>query len=201
MGDVVVVEGGPESWTELVDLVKSDLFRYTGRVSAKAFLVQAAFTPGFKYTLWMRTCGWLRRGRVTKRVLFPPAKAVLLHYRYKYGIAIPEYTRIGRGFYINRFGGIFVHGDVVIGDNCNLSQGALLAEKNGGARAGTPVLGDRVYLAAHAKVIGGVTVGDDVAVGTDALVTKDVEAGATVVGSPARVLDHTGSANYINRQV
>lgn len=193
-------EGGPQSVAQLRALLRSDLMRYTGRVSTRDFVVKILFEPGFKYTSWMRLCGYLRRNPLLLRTAYPPAKLVLLHYRYKYGIAIPDYTRVGKGFCITRFGGIFIHGDAVIGDNCNISSGTVLAVKNGGAHAGAPVLGDRVYLGHGAKVIGSVTIGDDVAIGTSSVVTKSVAAGCTVAGIPAKQVSDRGSQDYINRQ-
>src|SRR3546814_13931504 len=68
----------------------------------------------------------------------------LLRCRYKYVIAIPEYTVIGPGLFINRFGGIYVNGDAVIGAYANLTHGAMLGQVNRGERAGSPILGDRL---------------------------------------------------------
>lgn len=192
---------GPRDVAHLVALVRSDLYRYAGTTSPKAFVQHGLFTPGFKYSAWMRLCGLLRSRPVLRRVAFPPAKLVLLHYRYKYGIAIPEYTRVGPGLYIGRFGGIMVNGDSVIGRNCNLTHGVTLGQTNRGGRLGSPVLGDRVYLGAGCKVIGAVHLGDDVAVGANAVVTKDAPAGSVLVGVPARVVATTGSAGYVNRTV
>lgn len=192
---------GPCSFAELRVLIRSDLFRYAGNTGPRAWLVHGLFTPGFKYTSWMRLCGLLRSRPVLRRVAFPPAKLVLLHYRYKYGIAIPEYTRVGAGLYIARFGGVMVNGDAVIGRNCNISHGVTLGQINRGGHLGSPVLGDRVYLGAGAKVLGAVRLGDDVAVGANAVVTKDAPAGSVLVGVPARVVATTGSAGYVNRTV
>lgn len=55
-----------------------------------------------------------------------------------------------------------------------------------------PIIGDRVHIAAGAKVIGGVTIGNDVVVGANAVVVKDVPDGCTVVGVPARVVKRYG---------
>ena len=55
-----------------------------------------------------------------------------------------------------------------------------------------PVIGDRVKIAAGAKVIGGVTLGNDVTVGANAVVVKDVPDGCTVVGVPARIVKRYG---------
>jgi serine O-acetyltransferase len=97
------------------------------------------------------------------------------------GISISSTAEIGPGLYIGHFGGIFVGAGVRIGEDCNLSQQVTL----GLAASGSPVLGDRVYVAPGAKVSGAVTVGDDARIGANAVVVRDVDPGATAVGVPA----------------
>lgn len=188
-------------WSEVRRHLAADLYRYEGKISAKAFLRHVLFTPGFSYTFWMRLCGYFKVKPWARRLLFYHlSKLVLLHLRYKYGIAIPEYTKVGPGLFINRFGGIMVNGDAVIGANCNLTHGCMLGQANRGPRAGSPILGDRVFLAAGAKVIGRVRLGDDCVVGANAVVAKDVPPRAVMVGIPARAISFDGSDGYVNRQ-
>lgn len=188
--------------SELLWLLRCDLYRYAGKTGAGAFWRHFLFTPGFKYTVWMRTCGYLKVKWWGKALLlYPFFKFMLLRVRYKYGIAIPEYTRIGPGFFINRFGGIYFGGDVIIGANVNVTHGVVLGYTNRGPRLGAPIVGDRVFLGAGAKVIGRIALGDDCAVGANAVVTKDVPANAVVGGIPAKILSMEGSAGYINRQI
>ncbi len=192
--------GCAKSFRELRFLLSADLYRYAGKVSVGAFIRHYAVTPGYKYTVLMRACGYLKlkpAARITG--LFHVAKWMLLRARIRYGIAIPEYTVIGPGLFINRFGGIYVHGDVVIGSNVNITHGTMLGLVNRGPRAGTPIIGDGVFLAARCNVIGRVTVGDGAAVGVAAVVTRDVPSGATVAGIPAKIVNMEGSAGYINR--
>lgn len=195
------MRGCARSIRHLVWLLGCDLYRYAGRKSIAAFTRHFLFTPGYKYTVWMRGCGYLRTKSWAKvLLLYPLAKLMLLRCRYKYGIAIPEYTQIGPGFYINRFGGIMVNGDSVIGANCNLTHGAMLGQANRGARAGSPILGDRVFVAAGAKIVGRVSIGNDCVIGANAVVTKDLPCSAVAGGIPAAVISLDGSAGYVNRQ-
>lgn len=193
--------GCSRSLRSLVALLQADLYRYAGRVDALSFWRHFLFTPGYKYTVIMRGCGYLRTRRFKAFGLYPLFKLWLLRCRYKYGIAIPEYTVVGPGLFINRFGGIYVNGDAVIGANANLTHGTMLGQSNRGERAGSPILGDRVFLAAGCKVIGRVHLGDDCAVGANAVVTKDVPERGVVGGIPARLLSSAGSDGYINRLV
>ena len=182
-------------------MLKADLFRYAGKADFKSFLRHFLFTPGYKYTVWMRTCGYLRVQRWAKWNLYLLVKYILLRCRYKYGIVIPEYTVIGPGLFINRFGGIYVNGDAIIGRNVNFTHGIMLGQQNRGSLMGSPIIGDRVFLAAGSKVIGRVKVGNGAVVGANAVVTKDVPENAVVGGIPAKVLSMAGSEGYINRRV
>jgi hypothetical protein len=58
---------------------------------------------------------------------------------------------------------------------------------------GSPVIGDRVYIGAHASVLGPVPIGDDAFLGTRALVLRDREPGAVAVGVPADVIEPTSA--------
>jgi len=106
------------------------------------------------------------------------------------GISVPASAEIGPGFYIGHFGGIIVHPRTVMGEGCSIGQGVTIGTQGLG-RDAVPVLGDRVYVGAGAKVLGGVRVGDDVAIGANAVVTRDVPSGVSAVGVPARVVVRT----------
>jgi serine O-acetyltransferase len=190
--------GCARSVRDLQALLGADLYRYAGAINARAFWRHFLFTPGYKYTVWMRACGYFKLKRWALP-LYVFTKWMLMRCRYKYGIAIPEYTVIGPGLFINRFGGVMINGDVVIGANCNITHGAMLGQSNRGANAGSPILGDRVFLAAGSKVIGRVVIGDDAVVGANAVVTKDVPPKAVVGGIPAKIISNEGSAGYVNR--
>ncbi len=82
--------GCPVSFAKLKALLAADLYRYAGRVSFGAFAKHYAFTPGYKYTVLMRTTGWLKLKPAKAFGLYPFAKWLLLRARYKYGFAIPE---------------------------------------------------------------------------------------------------------------
>jgi serine O-acetyltransferase len=127
------------------------------------------------------------------------ARFVLGHYRYKYGISIPPDTKIGSGFYIGHFGGIVVNSNCVIGNNCNISQGVSLGKANRGKNKGFPVLGNNIYIGPGAKIVGAVRIGDNVAIGANCVVTKNIPNNSVVVGIPGRVISSKGAEGYVNR--
>ena len=97
-----------------------------------------------------------------------------------WGIDIPRSARIGPGFYIGHFSGIFVSAHAVIGRNCFISQGVTIGVGGSGDKRGVPVLGDNVYLDAGCKLFGRITLGDNVTVGANAVVHRSLAAGAKV---------------------
>lgn len=185
-------------WNEYVFLVKSDLYRYFGKVSVHLFLYQLLINPGFKYSFWMRTCFYFVNHFATKYSLFILSRMVLLHYEYKYGISISYRTPVGSGFYIGHVGGIVVNVGSAIGKNCNISHDVTLGQANRGDKQGCPTIGDNVYIGPGAKIIGNVYVGNGVAVGANCVVTKDVPDHKVVAGIPGKIISDRGSDSYIN---
>lgn len=182
-------------------VLAADLYRYGGATGAKDFLRHYLFTPGYRYTVLMRVTGWLALKPAGALGFYPLFKLLLLRARYKFGIAIPEYTLIAPGFFINRFGGVYFNGDAIVGSNANITHGTMLGQANRGKFMGSPILGRRVFLGAGAKVVGRIRVGDDTSVGSNAVVTKDVVDQGVVGGVPAKLLSTAGSEGYVNRQV
>ncbi len=104
-----------------------------------------------------------------------------------YGIELPCEAKIGRHFTIEHSGSIVVSGDAVFGDGCVIRQGVTVGLRHRGKR-GSPVVGDRVDIGAGAKLLGPIRIGNDVAIGANAVVLTDVPDGCIAVGVPARVL-------------
>jgi len=121
-------------------------------------------------------------------------------YIVKYGIEIPREAKIGYGFWISHYGGIILNGSVVIGNNCNISQGVTIGIGGRGDKRGNPVIGDNVYIGPGAKVFGKIRIGNNAAIGANAVVTKDVPDNATVGGIPATVINMKGSDGMINNR-
>jgi serine O-acetyltransferase len=111
------------------------------------------------------------------------------------GIYLNPTTRIGPGFYISHFGGIWINPMVVIGSRCTISHGVTIGAPL--PERGAPVLGDRVWIGAGAVITGPVRIESGVVVGANSLVTSSLPENAVAVGVPARVVAHTGSANLL----
>lgn len=126
---------------------------------------------------------------------------MLRHYSYKFGIDIPYNTNIGRGFYIGHFGSIVVNGKATIGSNVNISQGVTIGQSNRGPRKGVATIGNCVYIGPGAKIVGNVKIGNNVAIGANCVVTKDIPDNAVVAGIPGEVLSMNGAECYVDRMI
>jgi serine O-acetyltransferase len=109
--------------------------------------------------------------------------------RFLTGIEIHPGAKIGRRVFLDHGLGIVIGETTEIGDDCTIYQGVTLGGTSlykGVKRH--PTLGKGVVVSAGAKVLGGFTVGDGARVGSNAVVLKEIPAGATAVGIPARIL-------------
>ena len=104
------------------------------------------------------------------------------------GIEIHPGARIGRRFFIDHGMGVVIGETAEIGDDCTLYHGVTLGGTSWQKGKRHPTLGNDVVIGAGAKVLGPLTIGDGVRIGSNAVVLKDVEAGATVVGVPGRIV-------------
>lgn len=113
------------------------------------------------------------------------------------GCEFPNKAEIGKGLFIPHAQGIIIHGDVKMGENCNLSQDVTIGIGGRADKRGTPKLGDRVFVGAGARVFGAIAIGNDVAIGANAVVTKDLPDNAVAVGVPAKVVSYKGSQDFV----
>jgi serine O-acetyltransferase len=148
----------------------------------------------YRFSYWVRTEVKLPIGRQLLQAI-----GVVWHKLIEIttGIDLPSRATIGKGLYIPHFGEIIVHCSTTIGDYCTLSQGVTTGQAGRGDKLGVPTIGNRVYIAPGVKIIGAVTIGDDVAIGANAVVVKDLPDRAVAVGVPAKVISHEGSAEFI----
>ena len=118
-----------------------------------------------------------------------PARFISHVARFFSGIEIHPGATIGRRVFIDHGMGVVIGEMAEIGDECTIYQGVTLGGTSivKGAKR-HPTLGRGVIIGANACVLGGFTVGEGARVGSNAVVTKPVPAGATAVGNPARII-------------
>lgn len=113
------------------------------------------------------------------------------------GIHIHHEAEIGPGLVVHNFSGIFILAKR-IGHSCTVNQGVSVASIRG---TGWPTLGNNVYLGAGCKVMGGLTIGDNVVVSANSLVVADVPSNCTVMGVPARVISREVASPYLKTPI
>lgn len=108
--------------------------------------------------------------------------------RWLTGIEIHPAARIGRRFFIDHGMGVVIGETAEIGDDCTIYHGVTLGGTSWEKGKRHPTLGNGVVIGAGAKVLGPVNIGDGARVGSNAVIVRDVPAGATAVGVPGRVV-------------
>jgi len=102
-------------------------------------------------------------------------------------IEIHPGAQIGKNLFIDHGCGVVIGETTIIGDNCMIYHGVTLGGVSLDARKRHPTLGNHVLVGTGAKVLGPVNIGDGAKIGANSVVTKDVPAGATAVGIPAKI--------------
>jgi serine O-acetyltransferase len=85
----------------------------------------------------------------------------------------------------------------VLGRHCTLAQGVTIGHGIKNGKIGSTTIGNRVYIAPGAAVIGPITIGDDALVGINSVVTQSVPPRGVVAGNPGRVISFKGSFDLI----
>lgn len=183
----------------IAELLRADAFRYTGDAGRRAQWNAFLRIPGFRFTWFLRHVAALAPcNRTWAAVPYLFHRFWLNHYRFRYGFDISPRAQIGPGFYLGHFGGVVISPESVIGANVNIGHGVTLGATSRGSNKGAPTIQDRVWIGAHAIVVGRITVGHDAMIAPGAFVNRDVPPHALVLGNPGKVVAMTGSVGYIN---
>jgi serine O-acetyltransferase len=139
--------------------------------------------PGFHALLIHRLAHWL--WRIKMRWL---ARFVSHWSRFLTGIEIHPGAKIGRRVFIDHGMGVVIGETAELGDDCTLYHGVTLGGTTWNKGKRHPTLMQGVVIGAGAKVLGPIVIGEGAKIGSNAVVVKDVPAGATALGIPARVI-------------
>lgn len=150
--------------------------------------VHALLLHRLAHRLWNRRLKWL-------------ARTISSFSRFLTGIEIHPAARIGQRFFIDHGMGVVIGETAVIGDDCTLYHQVTLGGTTWNKGKRHPTLEDGVVIGAGAKVLGPILLSKGCRVGSNAVVTRDVPAGATVVGIPGRnVVAHADDERQRDRQ-
>lgn len=186
--------------------LKYDLYRYfypNDTIKSKSFWEKAKiifFTQGIWAIIVYRFMRWaiLECKMPVARGIFKVIGAVLeMMVQITTGITIEAGCDIGPGLYIGHYGNIFLPNGVKIGKFCNISHENTIGIAGRNEKRGLPEIGDFVYIGPGAKIIGRIKIGNHVAIGANAVVTKDLPDNAVAVGVPAEIINHNSSRDFI----
>lgn len=173
----------------VIQLIKSDLYRYSGRTDWRAFLRHYLCNRGFRFTFWLR----LASATSTWRKLAYP---MYVWQKHRSGIIISPRTPIGYGLYIGHGGPLIINSSAQLGENVNLSPYTVIGANNGPAAR----IGNNVYIGPNCNLIENVHIGDNATIGAGSVVTKNIPANATAAGNYAKVLNYHQPAQFIHNR-
>jgi serine O-acetyltransferase len=140
--------------------------------------------PGLHAVMWHRMAhGFWRRGMTL------PARMLSHLGRFLTGIEIHPAAKIGRRLVIDHGMGVVIGETAELGDDVYLYHQVTLGGTSSARGKRHPTIGNNVIVGAGAKILGGITVGENARVGANAVVVEAVAANTTVVGIPARPVE------------
>lgn len=178
--------------------LKADIYRYTGKEKPGIGLILSTLYHRISivHIMLFRIIQALQTHSLLGRALAIPLKLVLNLLGYLVGIHLDLSSDLGEGFYVGHFGGIFI-GPIKTGRCCNVNQGVTLGL--GGQNTdkfGVPTLGNYVWIGPGAVVYGKVSIGNNVCIGANTVVSKDIPDNAIVVGNPGRIIGYQEPETY-----
>lgn len=108
------------------------------------------------------------------------------------GVEIHPAAQIGKHFFIDHAMGVVIGETAIVGDDCVLYQGVTLGGTGNETGKRHPTLGNNVTVGTGAKVLGNIHIGNNVKIGGNSVVVKDVPDNCTVVGVPGRIIKRNG---------
>ena len=111
-------------------------------------------------------------------------------------------VKIGKGFYIGHIGTVVINSSVIIGKNVNIATEVTIGQENRGKRKGVPILGDNVWIGTNAVIVGNIKIGSDVLIAPLTYVNFDVPDHSIVIGNPGKIIHKdNATTGYINNTV
>lgn len=173
----------------VIELIKSDLFRYSGRTDWSSFIRHYLFNRGFRFTFWLRLASV---PGIWRKLAYP----MYAWQKRRSGIIISPRTAVGYGLYIGHGGPLIINSSARLGNNVNLSPYTVIGANNGPAAC----IGNNVYIGPNCNLIENVQIGDNATIGAGSVVTKNIPANATAAGNYAKVLNYQNPGQYIHNR-
>lgn len=156
--------------------IRQDLKAHGGNFGAQGFWALVVYRFG-RWRYGVRPAPVRKLCSFVYRILYKLVQIVT-------GIELPCEVELGRNFVIDHFGGIVISGFARFGNDCRIRTGVVV----GLARTEdpcAPVIGDNVDIGSGAKLLGRIRIGNNVVIGANAVVTRDVPDNCVAAGVPA----------------
>ncbi len=178
-------------------MLKQDLQKayWFAKGSRTRKIVACLRSPGVQAVVAYRMGQWLQTKPFPVRVFLKPFVSMQRHHvRGKWGIDIGPEAQIGPGFHIIHYGGIFVPSDLIAGENLTITHDITIGFSQAKCIQGFPVIGNNVFIAPGAKIAGSIHIGDNVKVGANAVIERDIPDNAVVQIRPMLVVTFPGTS-------
>ncbi|GAB3793485.1 serine O-acetyltransferase [Dyella agri] len=178
----------------MFDYIRSDLSAITNRASGFRAFRAALCTHTFHMTVLIRFGCWSRSRLGAPGNVIGAITEYLI--RVVYASDISCKAKIGRYFHVMHGQDIVIGSEVVIGEHCKVFNSVTFGNKDTEDPSGNaqPKVGDNCVIGTGAKLLGGISIGDNVRIGANAVVLRDVPSNTVAVGVPARVITHTSTS-------
>jgi serine O-acetyltransferase len=162
----------------MFDDIRGDLRAYHGNWAAQGFWVMIVYRFG-RWRYGVRPAFVRKICSFIYKILFKLVQILT-------GIELPCEASVGHNFVIDHFGGIIISGYAKFGDDCRIRNGVVIGLRRVEEKV-APTIGNSVDIGTGAKILGPISIGDNVIIGANAVVLCDVPANSIAVGVPARV--------------
>lgn len=158
--------------------------------------------PAYKHDIiWsflrlLRKCEYYKNCRpdLLSRIYGKFLKFRFVNLSHKLGFSI-GFNTCGPGLCLEHYGNIVINQNAKIGCNCRIIGSVVIGATEDGK---VPIIGDNVFIGFGAAIIGDIKIADGVAIGANAVVSKDIlTSNVSIGGIPARIISQNGSEKYI----
>lgn len=176
------------------EIIAADLYRHFGFKGRKGLMKGLSY-PGFRYTFLFRKVSMNKRNSIAGLIY----RILIRRYRYKYGFEINQEAHIGKGFYLTSHIGSVIIGRVIMGKNCNVGHLVTIGRGIAGDRKGFATIGDNVWIGTGAVIVGNIKIGNDVLIAPNSYVNFNVPDNSVVYGNPGKIIKAKApTMDYIN---
>jgi serine O-acetyltransferase len=174
--------------TKILDFFISDVSAaFNKDPAARSLLEVLTSYPGIKAVLLYRVSHffWKLMMPFIPRYISDIAREIT-------GIEIHPGAEIGNEFFIDHGTGVVIGETSEIGNNVTLYSGVVLGGTSNNPVKRHPTLGNNIVVGTGAKILGPITIGDNVKIGANSVVINDVPPNSVVVGVPGKIISREG---------